>query len=276
LAQGRRLRARLKDLHRPIELVQRGQFDHPLPPETEGDEVADLRLVLASATRELKRAHDSWERLLADAAHELRTPLTLMRTSLDLALRRERSAEELKEALRDARQEVDRLAVLSARLLDAVSAGKGDFGREPADLVALARDAISAAKAEGESRGLAIKLVAPPSAMASVDAGTIRQAVDNLLSNALRFAPVGSEVTVTVEPRGAGLALSVADTGPGIPPEEREAVFEPFHQATGERRGAGLGLTIVREAARQHGGRAFVVDSPRGTTVTIELNPPPG
>jgi signal transduction histidine kinase len=273
-AQGRRLRVRLRDLHRHIELVQRGQFDQPLPPETERDEVADLRLVLASATRELKRAHDSWERLLADAAHELRTPLTLMRTSLDLALRRERSAEELKEALRDTRQEVDRLAVLSARLLDTVAVGRGDFGHEPSDLVALAREAVAAAQAESESRGLVIKLVAPASAMALVDAGSIRQALDNLLSNALRFAPVGSEVTVTLETRGAGVALSVADTGPGIPAGEREAVFEPFHQATGERRGAGLGLTIVREAARQHGGRAYVVDSPRGTTVTIELNVP--
>ena len=138
--------------------------------------------------------------------------------------------------------------------------------------MALAREAVAAAKAEGEARGLVLRLVAPPSAMASVDAGSIRQALDNLLSNALRFAPVGSEVTVTVETRGAGVALSVADTGPGIPAGEREAVFEPFHQATGERRGAGLGLTIVREAARQHGGRAFVADSPRGTTVTIELN----
>ncbi|MDP1824377.1 MAG: HAMP domain-containing sensor histidine kinase [Archangium sp.] len=271
LAQGRRLRARLRELQEHLEQVKRGQLDQVLPPETEGDEIADLRLVLAGATKELQHAHAAWERLLADAAHELRTPLTLMRTSLDLALRRERSAEELKEALRDARQEVDRLAVLATRLLDTVSVGKGEHA--PSELAALTKEAIAAAKAEAESRGVVIRLSAPQTAQASVDAGGVRQAIDNLLSNAIHFAPVGSEVTVTLEQKGGGWTLSVADGGPGIPPAEREAVFEPFHRATGERRGAGLGLTIVREVARQHGGRAYVADSPRGTTVVIELSP---
>lgn len=80
---------------------------------------------------------------------------------------------------------------------------------------------------------------------------------------------------MTLEARGAGHALSVSDLGPGIPPAEREAVFEPFHRAaSGQRGGAGLGLTIVREVARRHGGRASVADSPRGTTVTVELSAP--
>lgn len=274
--QGRRLRARLQELQQHLERVQRGQLEQ-LPPERApgGDEIAELRGVLAGTIDELRRAHEAWERLLADAAHELRTPLTLMRTSLDLALRRERSADELKEALRDARQEVDRLAGLANRLLDTVSVGRGELGREPTELRALALEAIAAAKAEAETKGVLLSLTAPPSAKATIDAGGVRQALDNLLSNAIRFAPTGSEVSVAVEPQGEGFALCVSDGGPGIPPDEREAVFEPFHRADGDRHGAGLGLTIVREVARQHGGRAFVADSPRGTKVVIELGPAP-
>lgn len=272
LAQGRRLRARLQALRRHLERVHRGELDQPLPPEPEQDEIADLRLVLADATKELKTGRDAWERLLADAAHELRTPLTLMRTSLDLALRRERSAEELKEALRETRDEVDRLAVLSNRLLDTVSARRAEVAREEVDLAALARDAVAAASAEGEARGLVVRLAEGAPVRATVDAGAVRQAVDNLLANALRFAPVGSEVMLEVTAKEGVAALSVTDSGPGIPEAEREAVFEPFHRAAGgQRKGAGLGLTIVREVARAHGGRAYVADSPRGAKVVIEL-----
>jgi signal transduction histidine kinase len=102
----------------------------------------------------------------------------------------------------------------------------------------------------------------------------VRQALDNLLSNAIRFAPNGSTVTVRLENGAGGHVVSVHDDGPGIPPGEREAVFDAFHRVPGgapAAKSTGLGLTIVREVARHHGGRAYVADAPRGTTVRIEL-----
>lgn len=269
--QGRRLRRRLRSLQWHLEAVHSGDLDQLLPPESENDEIAELRRVLAKATAQLKHAHAAQERLLADAAHELRTPLTLMRTSLDLALRRKRSGEELKQALRDAREECERLALLANRLLDTVSVGKGDFRREPGDLVLLARESVATVVADAEARGLSVRLDAPSEAKARIHAGSIRQALDNLLSNAFKVAPPGSVVTVRLAPAKAGWALSVRDEGPGIAAAERDLVFEPFHRARGGQPGTGLGLTIVREVARHHGGRAYVASVTSGAEVVLLL-----
>ncbi len=103
-------------------------------------------------------------------------------------------------------------------------------------------------------------------------APSVRQAVDNLLHNALRFSPEGGSVTVTLAPSGERVSLAVADEGPGIAEAEREAVFEPFHRTRGQQGpGTGLGLTIVREIARRHGGTARVAPSGPGATVVLEL-----
>lgn len=272
--EGRKLRRRLEELHHHLEAVQAGHLERALPLELEKDEVAELRRVLAAATAALEAARARQERLLADAAHELRTPLTLMRTSLDLALRRERSAPELRQALQDAHEEVVRLGDLATRLLDAVSMGKGELEMEEANLSELAQEAVAAARASALAKGLLVTLEAPAEAKARVHPGAVRQALDNLLSNAIRFAPNGSTVTVRLENGPGGHVVSVHDDGPGIPPSEREAVFEAFHRVQGAAPAAkstGLGLTIVREVARHHGGRAYVADAPRGTTVRIEL-----
>lgn len=274
LWQGRRLRGRLAALTTHLEAVRAGDLEQTLAPELEHDEVSELRGVLAGATTALQRAREAQERLLADAAHELRTPLTLMRTRLDLALRRERPPEELKAALRDTREEVERLAILATRLLDTVAVGRGDLHRGPTDLVALAVLAADAVRATVLDRGVRLRLDTPDSASASVDASSVRQAIDNLLSNALKYAPAGSEVVLRVTREGPWWVVSVRDEGPGIPAPMREVLFEPFHRAAGSSSGAGLGLTIVREVARRHGGRAYIADTTPGTEVRIELPAP--
>jgi signal transduction histidine kinase len=271
LWQGRQLRVRLAGLREHLEAVRGGDLDRQLTPETAADELSELREVLGGATAALKEARLTQERLLADAAHELRTPLTLMRTSLDLALRRERSPAELKAALQDTREEVDRLTTLASRLLDTVAGGKTPLERAPTNLSALALLVADAVRAVASERELTVRLDAPDTATALVHAGSIRQAFDNLLSNALKFAPRQSTVVVRVARQASAWLLSVADEGPGIPPEAREAMFEPFHRARGPSQGAGLGLTIVREVARRHGGRAYIADVPHGTLVCIEL-----
>jgi signal transduction histidine kinase len=131
---------------------------------------------------------------------------------------------------------------------------------------------------DAQERGLRISLDAPGPATIQGHADSLRQALDNLLSNAHKYAPKGTEVLVRVAREGSSWVLSVRDEGPGIPPAERAAVFEPFHRVPGSKPGAGLGLTIVHEVARLHGGRALISDIPRGAEVRIELpagDPPP-
>jgi signal transduction histidine kinase len=269
--QGRRLRSRLHVLQAHLEAVRAQDLEQVLPEEAERDELSALREVLGAATLALRQTRAARERLLADAAHELRTPLTLMRTSLDLALRKERSSEELKAALRDTREEVVRLAALASRLLEAAAVEQAPLQRELVDLVPLLQPAVEAARPSAQERGVTLELDAPATLPARVHGASVRQALDNLLSNALKVAPHGSRVQVTLRALGGGARLSVSDEGPGIPPGEQEAVFEPFHRAPGAAPGTGLGLTIVRDIARKHGGRAWVEPTARGATVMFEL-----
>jgi signal transduction histidine kinase len=268
---GRRLSRRIGALKAHVQLLERGELDAQPEADASGDEVAALREVLARATAQLRRAREVQDRLLADAAHELRTPLTLMRTSLDLALRRERTPAELREALEDARAEVDRLARLATALLDMAAAGRG-WDTAPTDLAALLDDAAEAARAEAERRGTWLEVDTPRPAVARVNATALRQAVDNLLSNALRFAPRGTPIRARLERHGETWRLSVRDEGPGIPEAQREAVFAPFHRVD-RGGGSGLGLAIVSEVLRQHGGRAFAEapTSGQGACVVLEL-----
>jgi signal transduction histidine kinase len=275
--QARRLTARVRALTDHMAALREGDLAARPAPDAGRDEIADLREVVAEATGRLEEARHAQERLIAEAAHELRTPLGLMRTELDLALRRRRAPEELREALEDVRNEVDRLASLSSRLLDLAAVGRGTWDRSPGDLAEVVREAVEAARADAEVRGVLVHFDPPGPMTAIFHAGGIRQAVDNLLSNAVRFSPRGGEVQVTLDARDGHCRVAVRDEGPGIPVAERERVFEPFHRveegAAAGPPGAGLGLSIVREIARHHGGSAWV-EPPAGAGAEVVLEIP--
>ena len=269
----RRLAHRLGAITRHLTRLREGDFSPMPPPREDADEIGQVHAVLAEATERLRGAREVQERLIADAAHELRTPLALVRTQMDVALRRERSAGELRAALLSSRGEVDRLAVLASELLDLAAARRGTWDRRKADLTELVHQAVEAARAEAEERGLLIHLDAPSRQEAWFDPGGVRQAVDNLLGNALKFSPRGGEIQVRLWHEQERLRLSVTDQGPGIRPEERETVFAPFHKLSGPQRpGAGLGLAIVREVAHRNGGHVWVEPRPPpGAQLILEL-----
>ncbi|RKH11495.1 sensor histidine kinase [Corallococcus sp. CA047B] len=270
----RRMARRLEAITLNLGKLREGDLASPMEVDAGKDEIGQLSAALAEATARVRGAREAQERLVADAAHELRTPLALMRTSMDLALRRERSPDELRASLRDARAEVDRLAVLADTLLDMASAGRGSWDRKKGDLREVVSQAVEGARAEAERRGMLVHLEAPALAEAWFDAGSLRQAVDNLLSNALKFSPEGGEIHVRLSLEGERYRVAVTDAGLGIPVSEREAVFAPFHRVAGAegRPGAGLGLAIVREVARRHGGQAYVDPAwGQGARVVLEL-----
>lgn len=250
------LARRLNALTGHIARMRQGALDEPPPADSGRDEIASLRDALADATCRLSQARKAQERLIADAAHELRTPLTVMRTGMDLALRRERTAEELREVVRDARAEVERLATLAGNLLDLAAVGQGGWDRRPANLARVVEESAEHLRAQAEEKSVLIQVRAPSSAEAEIHAPSVRQAVDNLLANAVKFSPRGGEIRVDLARDGARWVLRVEDDGPGIPVEHREAVFAPFNRAPGSNGpGAGLGLAIVREVAERHAGR---------------------
>jgi signal transduction histidine kinase len=258
LGQSRGISRRVERLAGHMQRLRDGDFDAPPPGDEVGDALTDLRAAIAETTERLRASAESRDRFIADAAHELRTPLASLRAGIDVTLRRDREPEELREALEGARKEVDRLARLATALLDLAAARRTAFDLRRTDLVRVLDDAVDAARVLAESRDLLVELETPKEASALVAEDQVRQAVDNLLSNAIKHAPSGSRIDVVLARTDSSFRIVVRDRGPGVSPEERERIFEPFHRGPDAGEGAGIGLAIVREVARRHGGEARV------------------
>jgi signal transduction histidine kinase len=269
--QARGLARRVDDL---IGFVPRIRRSESLPErEVAGDdELTALDAALTDAARFLYEQRQAQERFLANAAHQLRTPLAVLRTEIDLALRRPRDPGELRAALEMARRETDRLTSLARKLLDFESLRSLPLDLQDVDLRSVAREVVERQSAAAAQHGVTLVDAGSPSAPARCDPLLLAQALENLVDNSLRFAPAGSRVEVSVHGVGGGGArLLVSDEGVGIPEAERERVFEPFYRGTAPGSQTGLGLAFVADVARKHGGRAVVLPSERGTTISIEL-----
>lgn len=277
IGQARQLTRRVGGLAEHMRRVGEGQLSDAPPEDPGADEIAELRQAIDRTTGELRRAREAQDRLVADAAHELRTPLAAMRANIDVALRRERSPEDLREVLDKSRLEVDRLADLATRLLDLAALRGGPLVRTPIDLPALLADAGDVARGLAEERDLLLDVDVDDAAKStrhvSAHPEALRQAVDNLLANAIKFSPAGGTVLLALEVDDECLRITVEDEGPGVPEQDRQAIFEPFHRADLRRGGKGLGLALVRDVAEQHGGEARCESRSkgRGARFVIEL-----
>ncbi|MEV6945846.1 ATP-binding protein [Streptomyces sp. NPDC051172] len=247
------------------------------------DEIATLATTMNAVLDRLAQALARERSFIADAGHELRTPLTTLKAVLELACRPGRSHQALVDAITAAADDTDRLIRLAEDLLVLARADEGHaFLRNeptaPAD--ALTR-AVHAASARAETRGVRLNLHADAQVRIVADPDRLRQAVDNLLDNALRHSPDGAVIDVTLSTRhgpGADVAvIEVRDHGPGFPPAFLPLAFERFRRADAARAraggGAGLGLAIVRSIAEAHGG-SVVADNPEGGGARVRLELP--
>ncbi|MBO2466169.1 sensor histidine kinase [Actinomadura violacea] len=206
----------------------------------------------------------------ADASHELRTPLTTIQGYAELYRHGALGPGELPDAMRRIEDEASRMNRLVTDLLELARLDReATVQPAPADLVALARDAVADATAASPDHP--VRLEAPGTLVADVDEARIRQVFANLLANVAAHTPPGTPVTVRLAPG----VIEVADEGPGMAPEDAARAFERFHRAEQGSGGAGLGLPIVAAIAAAHGGRAELLSRPGGgTTVRITLPEP--
>jgi heavy metal sensor kinase len=243
-----------------------------LPPAGTGDEVARLGETLNEMLDRLEQALQRERRFVDEASHELRTPLANLRVELDLALRRARSPEELEAALRSAADETERLARLAEDLLVLARADRGrvPLRREEVEVAELVGGEVDAFAARARQAGVAIEARVPTGLRSSVDPLRMRQAVGNLLDNAVRSTPPQGTVTIEVGQADGFLSLEVRDTGEGFPAAFLRNAFEPFARPDAPRSrpdrdaGSGLGLAIVRAVAEAHGGTVEAANRPDG------------
>jgi signal transduction histidine kinase len=203
----------------------------------------------------------------ADASHELRTPLAVIEAHTSLALAQDRDAAWYRAAF----GRVDRESKRMRRLLDDLlwlarfDASKRSPNAEPVDLGVMAAQAVDRFGAIGETRRLRIGLHAPADgAVIAAPPEWLDRLLGVLLDNACKYAPEGGQVDVTVAVEGSRVGLTVDDSGPGIPEDERGRIFDRFHRATDTQGGAGLGLAIADAIARATGGRWKVASAPTG------------
>jgi len=237
------------------------------------DEIAALAGTMNDLLGRLQGALARQRAFTADASHELRNPLAVLRGELELATRPGRSREDLAVAVRNAAAEAERLTRLTDDLLLLARSDEDRLSLRlaSADIRRLLMASAELAATRLAEAGVTCRIDARPGTYATLDAGGIRQAVDNLVGNALRFAPGGSVIVLAARADGTDLDIEVRDDGPGFPAGFLPHAFERFRRPDSGRSrddgGAGLGLAIVRAIVAAHGGVATASNRPGGGAV---------
>jgi signal transduction histidine kinase len=237
------------------------------------DEVAALAGTMNDLLGRLQRALARQRAFVADASHELRNPLAVLQGELELAARPGRGLPELTAAIHGANAEAERLSRLTDNLLLLARSDEDRLSLrlERTDIGTLLTASAGLAGSRLAAAGLSCRVDVASGTYADVDPGRIRQVVDNLIGNALRFAPRGSVIVLTARAAGPNLDIEVSDDGPGFPAGFLPHAFERFSRPDSGRSrgdgGVGLGLAIVRAIAAAHGGVATVANKPAGGAV---------
>jgi signal transduction histidine kinase len=253
---------RLARLRAAAVRVAREGPDAPTPRDDALDEVGDLARSLATMQRELRRQEAARRSFVATASHELRTPLTSLQGTLELLEEDLRDGrldhDDAREQLVAAQRQLRRLGRLASELLDLSRLDAAVAMREePVELGELCRAVAAEFELMARERDVELEVTTPPGpCWGRGDPDAVARVVRILLDNAMRHAPVGSAVRVLPAYHGSNATVEVADEGPGVPPIDRERIFERFERgsAPSGEGGFGLGLAIGRELARRMGG----------------------
>ena len=233
-------------------------------------EIAAQKAAIEAQNEELRRLHELKDSFLGMAAHDLRTPMTVIKLAVELMLddNMALSEEERQPFLKSVQRQSDHILALLNDLLDVteIEAGRLSLHRQPLDLANFLQEATAWHRKLAAAKGTQISLEAVPAGSAYADILRLRQAVDNLISNAVKYSPLGSQIQVCAERIAGGWRIHVKDQGPGITSEDRQRLFQDFArlsaQPTGGEKSTGLGLAITRRVVDAHGGQIGVDSEP--------------
>ena len=236
------------------------------------DEVQALALAFNATLERLAAAFARQRRFTADASHELRTPVTAILGQAELALSRPRAPEAYQDSLQRIAEEAERMQRLIGRMLALARAEGGQpvLNFAPADVAALLRTLTETLAVQAEEKEVDLELREPSSAVITTDADSLTQILLNLIENAIAYTDHGLVEVALVEQEDE-ICITVADSGPGIAPEQLSAIFEPFFRADPSRQrqsgGVGLGLALAHELTRLLGGELSAANRAEGGAV---------
>lgn len=238
------------------------------------DEIGELSRTFDEMADRIETLLTAERRLLQDISHELRSPLA----RLSLAAGLLKTSDNPRPAIARVRHNVERLTELVGSLLQ-VTRSEGDPGSrnfEQILLRTLVEHVLEACKVEAEARGCNLDLQTSKAPIVVADQELLRRAIENVVRNAIRYAPPGSSVDVNVACEDSTVAITVRDYGPGVPEQELPNIFKPFYRVDDSRDnqagGVGLGLAIARRAVVVHGGEITAKNANPGLLVTIKLS----
>ena len=265
---------------RPVEQLRRAAEEYGAtdlsrrlaPRELRDDELGRLARTLDAMLDRVAAAVEQQRRFTGDASHELRTPIATILADASLSLERSRSAEDYRAAITRIESETTRMAriVEGLLVLARADARSAPPSADEANVRAVLEASVRRVTSRAMERGVRIETrVDPALVVADRDSG-LERVFDNLLDNALRYAPGGSVIEIEAAARDGMARVTVADHGPGIPPDERSRVFERFHRSPGSSgSGAGLGLAIAHAIVDAHRGRIAVAETPGGGAMLV-------
>lgn len=271
--------APLRKLSDAVSRVSEKDFRLPVGKEELNQELVPIHDRLTQSLEALKRAFDREKEAVADISHELRTPVAGLLATIDVALRKPRTADQYRQTLEDCRGITKQLGGLVERVMTLayLDAGQAAVNDAPTDAADLAADCAAVIRPLAESHGLHFRVDAGRPAELTTDADKLREVMINLLHNAVEYNKPGGDITLRVRPDPAGrVVVEVADTGIGMTPEVRGKIFDRFYRADPSRTAtgvhAGLGLAIVKEYVDRLGGTISVESEPdRGSTFRVHL-----
>jgi len=279
---GRALEPVSKMAHR-AEQINSERLNERLPVENPHDELGHLAGVFNAMLSRIEQSFEQLQRFTADASHELRTPLAAIRSIGEVRLQAGATPDDYRDTIGSMLEEVNRLTAIVESLLTLSRADAGQIRIQVSvfPLMALVREAAGLLEVLIEDKQLTFTLTGDKSVGVQGDRLYVRQAVVNILHNAVKFTPPGGSISAHVKCCGDSRAeLSVTDTGPGVPPEHVEKVFERFYRVDesrtgrtdGSEMGAGLGLSVARWAVEANSGEIGVRSGPEsGATFWIRL-----
>jgi signal transduction histidine kinase len=276
----RRANRRLSDIHAAITHIMGGDLKQRLPAMTEGDDIDRVARDVNLMLDEISRLLDQLRSVGDNIAHDLRTPLAVARAKIERGLARGETMDDLRRTMTDALDHLDKAAAAIAALLriSALENGPREARFREFDLAAICASVFEFYEPLAQSKSIAMTCEATGPAVVRGDEDLMREAVSNLVDNAIKFTPEGGAVRIEAGTLDGQPFVSVSDTGRGVPPQERTKIFHRFYriEREGWPSGHGIGLSIAATIARLHGLALSVADSASGARFEMRAPEGPG
>jgi signal transduction histidine kinase len=274
-AMSRGMLGRVDEINQTTRRIMAGDLGQRIALSGTRDEFDQLAANLNAMLDQIERLLQGMRQVTDNVAHDLRTPLNRLRTRIEVALMGDPDRAQSRAVLEQTLVDAETMIGTFNALLDIAraEAGSDRAAFEAVDLAKLSRDLSELYAPLAEDKELAFERVCPADARVLANQHLLAQAIANLLDNAIKYTPSGGTVRLSVESAPRGPAITVADSGPGIPADQRERALERFVRldATRSTSGNGLGLSLVSAVAKLHGARLILGDNHPGLAVRLEF-----